>query len=161
MNTPMNGPRIVNGIAVIAAALKTPTLVLPSPGLKTTDAKTTAWKNPSAVCPTTRIANRRRKSSDRSAPRARAIVPGGEGAATCRPPSGLRRVEEAGPVGVRRPAVAQDELLDHLARHVVAELHRRRLHEVRGGPDQRSPQSAVLRELRAPDGVDDHSRRVG
>src|SRR5919198_1456484 len=161
MNTPTNGPKSVNGNAVISAALKVPTVVLCSLGLNTTDATIAAWKNPSAVCPTTRIVIRRRKSYERSAPRARSRVPGSRGAAICRRPSGLRGVEETGPVGVRRLAVAQDELLDHLAGHVVAELDRRRLHEVRRRPDQRSAEPPILRDLRAPERVDDHAGRIG
>src|SRR6266540_93774 len=46
-------------------------------------------------------------------------------------------VEEGGPVGGLGGAVADDELLHHLPRGVVGELHRRRLHEVGGRPDQR------------------------
>src|SRR5205823_15029276 len=77
------------------------------------------------------------------------------------PPSGFRRVEEPRPIGVRGLAIAQDELLDHLARHVVAELHRRRLHEVGGRTDQRSTDPPVLRDLRAPERIDDDPCRIG
>src|SRR5262245_56322739 len=156
MNTPTNGPRSVKGSAVTRDALNTPTVVLCCASLNTTEATITAWKNPSAVWPTARIANSRRKSCARSAPRARSSVTSAGVAAICRRPSGLRGVEEAGPVGVRGRVVALDEGLHHLARHVVAELHRWRLHEVGGRTDQRAAPSTVLGELGAPERVDDH-----
>ena len=59
------------------------------------------------------------------------------------------------------PAVGADEVLDHLARLVVGELHRRRLLEVGRGRDQRALEPVVQRQLAAAHGVDDHAGRVG
>src|SRR5215208_5063535 len=63
-------------------------------------------------------------------------------------------VEERGPVGGLARAVVQDELLDHVPGRLVAELHRRRLHEVGARADQWAGDAAVQRELRAPQCVD-------
>ena len=48
-----------------------------------------------------------------------------------------------------------------LAGLLVAVLHRRRLHEVGRRAEQRAADAAVLGELGAADGVDDHAGRVG
>src|ERR671911_1154582 len=105
------------------------------------------------------MANSRRKSALWSASRARAIVP------ITGVPAALRfdglAVEERGPVGRGALAVPQDELLDHLPRRVVAELDRRRFHEVRARPDQRTGDATIQRELRAADGVDHDAGGVG
>src|ERR671919_498766 len=76
--------------------------------------------------------------------------------------SALRlHVEERGPILVGRGTVAQDELLDHLPGRIVGELHRRRLHEVGRGADQRPADPSVHGQLRAPDRVDHDAGRVG
>ena len=74
MNTPVNGPRIENGSETTSVAIANPSAVLCSSGLNTTEATSAAWKSPSADWETSRIANSRRKSSLRSASRARCRV---------------------------------------------------------------------------------------
>ena len=75
MNTPVNGPTAENGSDTRSVAIAKPSAVLCFCGLKTTDAISAAWKNPSADWLTNRMANRRRKSWLRSASRVRANVP--------------------------------------------------------------------------------------
>src|SRR5262249_21238412 len=58
------------------------------------------------------------------------------------------------------PGVAAEELLVPVPGPVVAVLHRRRLHEVRGRGEDRATDAAVLRDLRSADRVDDDARRV-
>src|SRR4029450_9737594 len=53
------------------------------------------------------------------------------------------------------------ELVDQLARFLVAVLDGRTLHEVRGRSKQRAADAAVLGDLAAAEGVDDHTGRVG
>ena len=126
MNTPTNGPSSENGSAVISAALNSPTVVLCSVGANTTEATSAAWKHPSPAWPARRIAKSRRKSSLRSAPRTRAIVPSGADLAMG-PGAAISGgdVEERRPVRPGALAVPADELLHHLPPDLVGELHRR------------------------------------
>src|SRR5436190_17427522 len=68
----------------------------------------------------------------------------------------------AGPGQVSRSAVrfAANELLDRLARGVVAVLLGWGFHEVRRGGQERPADAAVLGDLGGADGVDDHACRV-
>ena len=61
----------------------------------------------------------------------------------------------------RVPGSACGELLDHPVSVVVVVLHRRALHEVGGGAEQRPTDAAILGDLGAADRVDDHARGVG
>src|SRR4029079_10372654 len=60
-----------------------------------------------------------------------------------------------GPVDDLQRGLTGGELLDHLTRFVVGELHRRTLHEVRAGADHRAAETSILGQLRAPQRVDD------
>src|SRR5215211_1731251 len=53
------------------------------------------------------------------------------------------------------------ELVDQLARFLVAVLDGRALHEVRGWAEQRAADAAVVGDFAAAEGVDDHAGRVG
>src|SRR5581483_1588541 len=64
-----------------------------------------------------------------------------------------------GPGGLAR--VLLDEALGVLARLVVADLLRRRLHQVRARRLERAGDPVVERQLGEPDGVDDDAGRVG
>jgi hypothetical protein len=75
MKTPVNGPMIEKGSETTSVAIAKPVVVLCSCGENTIDATSAAWNSPSADCEIRRIANRRRKSRLRRAPRARATVP--------------------------------------------------------------------------------------
>src|SRR4051794_29725587 len=79
-------------------------------------------------------------------------------------PSGASGPEEGrgGPRAAVRSALdlAVDEVLDGLAGLVVEVLHRRRLHEVARGRQDRATDAAVLRDLRRAQGVDDDAGRV-
>src|SRR4051794_12947988 len=190
MNTPTNGPSSVNGKIVTALAASRPFAVFCWSALNTTDATSAAWKIPSPPCPHRRIHRSLRKSGAWSADRTRDSVPGCEGTLMAREHTGeraaaptaasaeRRRVSDGGMVrlarhsrlcldaGARRAVddlerrVAVGELLDHLPRLVVAELHGRALHEVRARADDRAADAPVLRELRATQSVDDHARGV-
>ena len=74
MNTPVNGPMIENGSEISSVAIANPRIVFCSSGLNTIDAMSVAWNNPSPDCVSSRIVNRRRKSSLRRASRARCRV---------------------------------------------------------------------------------------
>src|SRR4029450_13244950 len=65
-----------------------------------------------------------------------------------------------GPQQIALPA-SPGELVAQLARFLVAVLDGRTLHEVRGRSKQRAADAAVLGDLAAAEGVDDHAGRVG
>src|SRR5438552_3535236 len=148
ISTPANGPITEKGITRIARALATPAAVLCWSGERNTSrSMRNAWKTPSANWLRSRARSNRAKSGERRAARARATLPLTAGARSLPLPGrlggpGVGRgglglcIEEGRPVGGLRCAVADDELLDHLARGLVGELHRRGLHEVRGRSDQ-------------------------
>src|SRR5437870_3708689 len=150
-------------------ALANPTLVLCFSGANTSAPTSTAWKSPSPNCVDNRSASSRLKSGDArtSFSRARALVTASRYDPAADPEKrGSDRVlrgagvEEGGPVRASGGAVADDELLDHLPRGLVGELHRRRLHEVRRRPDEGAGDAAVHGELRAADRVDHDAGRV-
>ena len=74
MNTPVNGPRIEKGSDTTSVAMAKPRIVFCSSGLNTIEETSAAWNRPSPDCVISRIVNRRRKSSLRSASRARCLV---------------------------------------------------------------------------------------
>ena len=77
---------------------------------------------------------------------------------------GRSRPEAGRTLRVLRPdraTLAFCEGLDHVVGHVIVELHRRRLHEVGGRPEQGATDSPIEGELGAPDRVDDHAGGVG
>ena len=93
MNTPVNGPRIENGNETTSVAIAKPRIVFCSSGLNTIEEMSTAWNRPSPDCVISRIANSPRKSSLRSASRARCRVDFTPRMVGARPPLGgyLRR----------------------------------------------------------------------
>src|SRR5581483_8716148 len=66
----------------------------------------------------------------------------------------------APPSGASGSVIAADEGFGALARLVIGELPRRRLHEIARWPDQRAADAAIERQLGAADGVDHDARRV-
>src|SRR5437588_7013927 len=150
----------------MASASAKPTVVLCFWGLNTTDPTSTAWNRPSPSWVVSRSPSRYRKSRDdrTSLTRERVVrfTPSGYGGTSVlsagRGEGGVASdgldVEEGRPVGGLGLAVPDDELLDHLPGHLVGELHRRRLHEVRRRPDERTGHAAIHGEPRAADGVD-------
>src|SRR5207245_9867909 len=80
---------------------------------------------------------------------------------TASPNTGPARVpSNASAAGKCAVVRSLDERLDAIARLVVVDLLRRRLHEVGRGGDERAAEAAVQAELRAADRVDDHARAV-
>jgi hypothetical protein len=80
------------------------------------------------------------------------------GAPERRPTDWVRLGQRAKRIALSTPP---GELLDQLARFLVAVLNGRALHEVRGWAEQRTADAAVLGDLAAAEGVDDHAGRVG
>src|SRR5690606_38108775 len=62
---------------------------------------------------------------------------------------------------VAASSLAADERLELGATLLVGDLHRRRLHQVSRGRDDRAADAAVLGALGRTDGVDDDAGRVG
>jgi tRNA nucleotidyltransferase/poly(A) polymerase len=67
------------------------------------------------------------------------------------------RIAVVNNVAVCATQLHHGELVDQLARFLVAVLDGRALHEVRGWAEQRAADAAVLGDLAATEGVDDHA----